>query len=77
MNSHEMRLLDLRALDCVHCGLCLPACPTYKLTGNEAASPRGRIYLMRAFAEHRMEPAADTIGEIDRGCLPCGSLAST
>jgi len=68
--THEQKLLDLRALDCVHCGLCLPACPTYSLTGNEAASPRGRIYLMRAFAEKRLDIAVDTIDEVDR-CLVC------
>ena len=70
MSVHEEKLLDLRALDCVHCGLCLQSCPTYKLTGNEAASPRGRIYLMRAFSEKRIEMTAQTIGEID-ACLVC------
>lgn len=59
-----------RALDCVHCGLCLPVCPTYKLTGKEPASPRGRIYLMRAFAEGRLEEDQESIAEIDR-CLVC------
>jgi glycolate oxidase iron-sulfur subunit len=59
-----------RSLDCVHCGLCLPVCPTYRLTGKESASPRGRIYLMRAFAEKRLEESASSIVEVDR-CLVC------
>ena len=46
-------------LDCVHCGLCTSACPTYLELGNENDSPRGRIYLMRSVTDAR-QTAADT-----------------
>ncbi len=68
--AHERILRYQRTLDCVHCGLCLPVCPTYAITGKESASPRGRIYLMRAFAEERLEVSSETIREID-ACLVC------
>jgi len=43
-----------RILDCVHCGFCLPTCPSYVVLGNEMDSPRGRVYLMRTAAEGRI-----------------------
>jgi len=65
-------LADLYAgtLDCVHCGLCLPACPTYRATGRENSSPRGRIYLMRGVAEGKI-PLGDHVAEEAYLCLGC------
>ncbi len=58
------------ALDCVHCGLCLETCPTYRETGREVSSPRGRIYLMRGVAEGRI-PLAETVVDEAYLCLGC------
>src|SRR2546423_1872231 len=54
----------------MHCGLCLPACPTYVATKIERHSPRGRISLMRAIADGRTEPSK-TFGEEMYYCLGC------
>src|SRR6187399_439752 len=57
---------------CVHCGFCLPTCPTYRVLGEEMDSPRGRIVLMKSALEGRV-PLEDTLPFIDRclGCLAC------
>ena len=65
--------LDPDLLDaCVHCGFCLPTCPTYLLWGQEMDSPRGRIYLMRELSEG--EPLGEVMQtHFDRclGCMAC------
>lgn len=60
-------------LPCVHCGLCLDSCPTYRLLGVESESPRGRLYLMDAIAKGEMALDADAAGHLSRclGCLAC------
>ncbi len=57
-------------LDCVHCGMCQSACPTYDLLGTEMDSPRGRIYLIRALAEGRL-PLSPAILQHLNLCLGC------
>ncbi|MBI2948094.1 MAG: (Fe-S)-binding protein [Verrucomicrobia bacterium] len=65
------RFLDEdKSLACVHCGLCLGACPTYLETGNENESPRGRIYLMRALQAGRLVLSDAAVRHIDL-CLGC------
>ena len=58
--------------DCVHCGFCLPACPTYALWGEEMDSPRGRIYLMGEGLEGEpMTPAMVEHFDACLGCMAC------
>jgi glycolate oxidase iron-sulfur subunit len=56
---------------CVHCGFCLPACPTYLATGDESDSPRGRIVLMRALERKEIGPEDDALAHHLDACLGC------
>jgi glycolate oxidase iron-sulfur subunit len=61
---------------CVHCGFCMPHCPTYTLLGDELDGPRGRIYLIQNMLESEAPPAAETVLHIDR-CLTCLACKSS
>src|SRR5436190_7310141 len=65
----SMALIDA----CVHCGFCLPSCPTYLLWQEEMDSPRGRIYLMKAGLEARAEMTPIFVSHFDKclGCMAC------
>ncbi|OLT23132.1 glycolate oxidase [Pseudonocardia sp. CNS-139] len=67
----DRELLD----DCVHCGFCLPTCPTYQVTGEEMESPRGRIYLMDLATRGEIPLDEAFGGHMDSclGCLACVS----
>lgn len=61
---------------CIRCGMCLQACPTYLLTGLETESPRGRIHLMDALAHGRADPTERVVLHLDRclGCRACEAV---
>ncbi len=67
LDSAPGGLPDLR--ECMHCGLCLEVCPTYRIARLETDSPRGRLALLRAHAEGRLS-AQDLLAPLDR-CLSC------
>src|SRR5205809_3929526 len=76
MNAVRSPLKDLDysvLQQCMHCGLCLPTCPTYEATKLERNSPRGRIALMRAIADDRLDATAAFADEMYfcLGCLAC------
>lgn len=66
---------DVPSLDvirsCVHCGLCLPSCPTYRMTGRERSSPRGRIWLMKSVSEGSLDLLDPVFEEEMSLCLNC------
>ncbi len=57
-------------LDCITCGLCVPTCPSWQLTGRESQSPRGRVHLIRAHEEGRLPFDKDLVDEL-QDCLVC------
>ncbi|MGE0135147.1 MAG: (Fe-S)-binding protein [Dehalococcoidia bacterium] len=61
-------LSDLQ--NCIHCGFCLPVCPTYVATGQELESPRGRLHLMRSVIEGRADASGALLAHLDL-CLQC------
>ncbi|MYA41276.1 MAG: 4Fe-4S dicluster domain-containing protein [Gemmatimonadetes bacterium] len=69
--ASAVRKQEQGLLNCVHCGFCLPACPTYRRLGDEADSPRGRLYLMQAVVEGRLDPGAEAFQTHIGRCLGC------
>ena len=59
--------------DCVHCGFCLPTCPTYELWHEEMDSPRGRIQLMAGLTDGTLQLTDTVVEHFDRclGCMAC------
>lgn len=55
---------------CIHCGFCLPACPTYALLGTELDSPRGRLVLMQGLADGSLDATPSVVRHLDL-CLGC------
>ncbi|RRH76846.1 glycolate oxidase subunit GlcF [Falsigemmobacter faecalis] len=76
LSNPGLREADKQLRACVHCGFCTATCPTYQLLGDEADSPRGRIYLIKEMLEEGRPADAKTVQHIDR-CLSCLSCRTT
>ena len=70
MTSIDIRSLDTVMSRCIHCGMCLPVCPTYNLTMREQSSPRGRIRLIRSLHEGTIGLTEEFVDEMNF-CLDC------
>lgn len=71
-----IRIADEQLRKCVHCGFCTATCPTYRLTGDERESPRGRITLIQNLLEDQTAPKSTTVANLDH-CLSCLACEST
>lgn len=72
--SEPSFLNEAQLQSCIHCGLCLPVCPTYEATGSEAESPRGRLHLMKAWQDGIIDSQAiEPHVEQCLGCMACQS----
>jgi len=69
-NIHSVAVTPADLDRCVACGLCLPVCPTYQVTKNENASPRGRLALIRGLLKHELAPSPEIAGHLSL-CLQC------
>ncbi len=70
MLANQLNISDELISKCIHCGLCLPTCPTYNLTYNEQSSPRGRIQMMKNVFENTSTISEQFVDEMNF-CLDC------
>jgi glycolate oxidase iron-sulfur subunit len=75
LNTPDGQTADTILRNCVHCGFCLSACPTYGLLGDELDSPRGRIYLIKSLLEGN-DVSRESLSHLDK-CLTCRSCETT
>lgn len=75
LNTPDGQTADTILRNCVHCGFCLSACPTYGLLGDELDSPRGRIYLIKSLLEGN-DVSRESLSHLD-SCLTCRSCETT